>query len=112
MTWGIQTAASGQSAKIWPERGPDMQGRAEDIGGGFYRVLPHFIGLGTEPFPSRQRPGVVVDTLERLPLLGSQQFDCVYSAFHLTKALDWKAALREWWRLVKPGGHLCLYLPH
>ena len=30
----------------------------------------------------------------------------------LEHVVDYKATLAEWWRVVKPGGHLVLYLPH
>jgi ADP-heptose:LPS heptosyltransferase len=46
-----------------------------------------------------------------LSVFGDQQFDCVFSSHTLEHIEDYKAALLEWWRLVKPGGTLILYLP-
>ena len=38
--------------------------------------------------------------------------DFVYSSHTLEHVEDYKAALREWWRVVKFNGYLVLYLPH
>jgi ADP-heptose:LPS heptosyltransferase len=38
--------------------------------------------------------------------------DAVHSSHLLEHVEDYKAALKEWWRVIKPGGHLVLYLPH
>jgi ubiquinone/menaquinone biosynthesis C-methylase UbiE len=38
--------------------------------------------------------------------------DFVYSAHLLEHVQDFESALREWWRVIKPGGYLVLYLPH
>jgi SAM-dependent methyltransferase len=41
----------------------------------------------------------------------SEQFDFVYSSHCLEHMRDAKAAIREWWRLVRPGGHLFIIVP-
>jgi ADP-heptose:LPS heptosyltransferase len=38
--------------------------------------------------------------------------DFVYSSHTLEDQEDTVGTLREWWRVVKPGGYLILYLPH
>lgn len=38
--------------------------------------------------------------------------DAVFSSHLLEHIENTEAALTEWWRVLKPGGHLCLYLPH
>jgi ADP-heptose:LPS heptosyltransferase len=38
--------------------------------------------------------------------------DFVFSSHLLEHLVDYEAALAEWWRVIKPGGYLCLYLPH
>src|SRR5688572_21561437 len=40
-----------------------------------------------------------------------EQFDYVYSSHCLEHMRDPRAALREWWQLVKPGGHLFFIVP-
>jgi len=44
--------------------------------------------------------------------LPDDQFDFVYSSHTLEHMSDVTVALRNWWRVVKPGGFLLLYLPH
>lgn len=41
----------------------------------------------------------------------SKQFDFVYSSHCLEHMRDPKGALHQWWRLVKPGGHLFFLVP-
>lgn len=40
-----------------------------------------------------------------------EQFDFVYSSHCLEHMRDPRAALREWWQLVRPGGHLFFIVP-
>ncbi|MCP4584279.1 MAG: methyltransferase domain-containing protein [candidate division Zixibacteria bacterium] len=40
------------------------------------------------------------------------EFDFVHSSHTLEHMVDSQVALRNWWRVVKPGGYLILYLPH
>jgi SAM-dependent methyltransferase len=44
--------------------------------------------------------------------LADASFDYVYSSHCLEHIPDVKLALRNWWRVLKPGGFLLLYLPH
>lgn len=41
-----------------------------------------------------------------------EYYDFVYSSHLLEHMLDVKRSLRNWWRVLKPGGYLILYLPH
>lgn len=38
--------------------------------------------------------------------------DFVFSSHNLEHLADWKVATREWYRVLKIGGNICLYLPH
>jgi len=40
------------------------------------------------------------------------EFDFVYSSHTLEHMANVEVALKNWWRVVKPGGYLILYLPH
>jgi ADP-heptose:LPS heptosyltransferase/SAM-dependent methyltransferase len=55
------------------------------------------------------RRGNVVLGPHRIP---DASCDAVFSSHLLEHIEDTEAALTEWWRVVKPGGHLVLYLPH
>lgn len=40
------------------------------------------------------------------------EFDFVYSSHTLEHMADTGVALKNWWRVLKPGGHLIIYIPH
>ena len=44
--------------------------------------------------------------------LEDESFDFVYSSHLLEHVPDCELALTNWWRVLKPGGYLLLYLPH
>jgi len=44
--------------------------------------------------------------------LKAESFDYVYSGHTLEHMTDESLALKNWWRVVKPGGYLILYIPH
>ena len=44
--------------------------------------------------------------------LEDESFDFVYSSHLLEHLPDCEVALQNWWRVLKPGGYLILYLPH
>ena len=48
---------------------------------------------------------------ESLAGLKNVEFDFVYSSHTLEHMENVQAALNNWWRVVKPGGYLILYLP-
>jgi catechol 2,3-dioxygenase-like lactoylglutathione lyase family enzyme len=49
---------------------------------------------------------------QHLTGLADGSFDFVYSSHTLEHIPDPEAALRNWWRVLKPGGFLLLYVPH
>jgi ADP-heptose:LPS heptosyltransferase len=57
-------------------------------------------------------PDVAVDSCERMEFLADGSADTVFSSHLLEHIVEYPAALNEWWRLVKVGGYLVLYLPH
>jgi ubiquinone/menaquinone biosynthesis C-methylase UbiE len=44
--------------------------------------------------------------------LEDESFDFVYSSHLLEHLPDVELAINNWWRVLKPGGYLLLYLPH
>ncbi|HEY2931164.1 MAG TPA: methyltransferase domain-containing protein [Acidobacteriota bacterium] len=115
MTWSIEKSQGNESRHVVWDLVPYMRGEALDLGCGPYKALPHFIGIDsckdTDIFGIQMRPDMKRD-VTKLPGLASGHYDCVYSSHTLEHVEDHVATLREWWRLVKVGGYLCLYLPH
>ena len=44
--------------------------------------------------------------------IDDNEFDFVYSSHLLEHLPDVNLSLRNWWRVLKPGGYLILFLPH
>ena len=116
MTWEINQPYKPESKKIVWEVAPYLRGRGIDIGAGSFKVLPQAIsvdnGCDNVMFGIPFSPDVKVSTAEDMTIFGSQSMDFVYSSHLLEHLENPDKALKEWWRLVKPGGVLVLYLPH
>jgi ADP-heptose:LPS heptosyltransferase/predicted SAM-dependent methyltransferase len=115
MVWRKDDPYKAESKKIVWEVAPFLRGRGLDIGAGDFKVLPHAISVDNchhAQFGLQIRPDVFVQDAADLSVFGSQSMDFVYSSHLLEHMADPAATLKEWWRLVKPGGYLVLYLPH
>ena len=77
------------------------QGRGLDIGYGGDPIMPEARGWDFEHGDAQLLKG-----------LDDASFDFVYSSHLLEHLPDCELALRNWWRVLKPGGYLLLYLPH
>lgn len=108
MTWTLETSNGNEAAKIRNELVPYTAGATLDIGCGPWRAFRHFIGIDEQA-----QPGVTLAMRgENLRQFATEEWDAVFSSHFLEHVVDFKAALAEWWRVIKVGGHLCLYLPH
>jgi predicted SAM-dependent methyltransferase/ADP-heptose:LPS heptosyltransferase len=106
MTWTLATSQGRESAKIRWSAMPYVQGVGLDIGCGEEKVFPHAIGLDEVPGTN------LCQDASDLAMVATGSLDFVYSSHLLEHIQDHEAALKEWWRVVKVGGHLVLYLPH
>lgn len=117
MSWSpdVNHGSGSETAKIRFDLIPYMRGRALDLGCGPTRAWPHFIGVDSGKdeglFGVQMKPGIR-DDVTKLSGLASGAYDTVFSSHTLEHIEDYQGALREWWRLLKVGGYLCLYLPH
>ena len=112
MTWSLANSKNDESSKIRWEIIPYFHGRVLDIGCGAYKCFPHFIGVDNGHHWGRMGVDVLCDAT-KLDLFAGQSVDTVYSS-HLLEHIHYDKVpevLREWCRLLKPGGHLILYLP-
>lgn len=109
--WTLENSKNDEASKIRWELVPFMFGRSLDIGCGAYKVFPHFIGVDSGKAWGRATADVLSEG-ESLDVFASQSCNCVFSSHLLEHIVDYGKALREWWRVLKPNGYLCLYLPH
>jgi len=77
------------------------RGHGIDIGFGGDLVVEGFRGWDAEDGDATFLEG-----------LDDEAFDTVYSSHCLEELPDPVTALRNWWRVLRKGGHLILYLPH
>lgn len=116
MVWRATDPQCAESMKILWELVPYTRGVGLDVGCGPSKAFPHFIGVDnrkdTQLFGIQMNPDITVPDASKMPIFSSEEWDFVFSSHLLEHLEDYKTALKEWWRLIKVGGHLCLYLPH
>jgi len=77
------------------------RGRGLDIGYGGDPVVPGVRGWDFEHGDATELRGVP-----------DSAYDFVHSSHLLEHVVDCERTLERWWRAVRPGGHLLLYVPH
>lgn len=92
---------------------PFTRGMGLEVGCGPHKAFPHFIGVDRLPntrlYGSPVQPDAVVKSVASLPGFTSSAWDFVFAPCHPEGNDEWGAP--EWWRLLKTGGHLCVYSP-
>lgn len=113
MTWRPEVPAdfAGETGKIRWRALPYLAGSGLDIGCGPWKVAPHAIGIDGQAAAGPGGPSLVMDCTD-LSVFSTNHFDFVFSSHFLEHVVDTAAVLQEFWRVIKPGGHLVLYLPH
>lgn len=90
-----------KTRRLWSQLETDiLKGRGIDIGSGPDPVTPD-----ARPFDREHGDANVISQHV------SDTFDFVFSAHCLEHMVDARAAILEWWKLVKPGGHLFVIVP-
>lgn len=114
MVWNISDPQGRESDKICSIAVPYLQGKCLDIGCGTSKVWPNLIGIDSCKDYGGQRPQSVdiVCQGEDLSIFANKSVDGVFSSHFLEHVVDYKKCLTEWWRVIKVGGYLVLYLPH
>jgi len=82
-----------------------------DLGNGKERPFQHTVGLRLRGTPGDVVPNVGVDSLYQLESVIDGSCDFVVAADVFPKCEDAPAALQDWLRVVKVGGHVCIYEP-
>lgn len=91
---------------------PYTRGRGIDVGSGPHRLFDHWTTVDSgKDFGGRRVADMHMDGGCPLPL-ADHSLDFVFSSHFLEHVVDFERALASWWRFIKPGGHLVLYLPH
>lgn len=113
--WRMDDPQGNEAAKIKYDIVPYTRGRGLDIGCGGFKAYEHFIGVDNmhhaQEFGWQYKPDMAIDDAMKLDVFASQSMDFVFSSHLLEHMPDPERTLREWWRVIKPGGYLVLYLP-
>jgi len=116
MTWRADAPQGNEAAKVQWDIVEYTRGKGLDLGCGPNKAFPHFVGVDSgkdsELFGLEMTPDVVVPDASDLSQFETHSQDFVFSSHLLEHLEDYAAALKEWWRVIRPGGHLVLYLPH
>jgi ADP-heptose:LPS heptosyltransferase len=110
MTWTADGPQEFESRKIKYLLPRYTRGRGLEIGCGMEKAFPHFIGVDNGHHFGRGAAEIVASA-DNLALFADESMDFVFSSHVLEHMADMEAALREWARVIKPGGYLCLYVP-
>lgn len=82
-------------------------GTGLDLGCGTEKIRGDAIGIDLHNSPSVD----IVADIRNLSMFEDQEMDYVFSSHALEDVPDPVPALREWKRVLKVGGNLCLYMP-
>lgn len=112
MVWRADGPMGDEAAKIRHLVVPYTRGKGLDIGCGQYKAFPHFIGVDSGKDYHGQGVTDIKSDGSDLSLFADGSMDFVFSSHFLEHVVDMDATLKEWWRVIRPKGHLVLYLPH
>lgn len=115
--WRPEDPQGDEAGKVKYDVVQYTRGVVLDLGCGPKKAFPHFIGIDsgkdTELFGIAMKPDLVVaDCADLSETIQDASVDAIFSAHLLEHIEDYRAALKDWWRCLKVGGHLVLYLPH
>ena len=115
MTWRATDPQGNESGKVKYDIVQYTRGEGIDVGCGPHKAFPHMVGVDSgkdaELFGIAMKPDVVCEDAAKLDCQ-TDSLDFVFSSHLLEHIQDTQAALTEWWRILKVGGYLVLYLPH
>jgi len=113
--WRIDDPQGDEAQKVKYDVVRWTRGTGLDIGCGPYKVWPHLIGVDNmhhaREFGWKMKPDIVSEA-HNLRVFSDNSMDFVFSSHTLEHIEDTARALSEWWRVIKPGGYLILYLPN
>ena len=117
MVWRADGPQGFESSKVKFDIVEYFKGDCLDLGCGPMKIFPAWNITGIDNnkdkvlFGTPANPDIFGD-VEKLNRIADASHDCVFSSHTLEHIEDYESALAEWWRVVKPGGVLILYLPH
>lgn len=116
MIWRATDKQGDEARKVVYDVVQYLRGTVLDLGCGPRKVLPHVVGvdscIDSQLFGIEIHPDVRVTSCTDLSDFVDECADAIFSSHLLEHIEDTEGALREWWKKLKVGGYLVLYLPH
>ncbi len=113
VTRGKNRPMPSETSKCRPRLARFCEGSGLDLGFGGDPIVPHAIGVDL-PAPYTavgKRPTQLAGDATRLVWIADGTLDFVFSSHLLEDFEDIGAVLREWLRVLRPGGRLILFCP-
>ncbi len=115
--WKADAPEGGETLKIHDTIAPFVFGHGADLGCGCWKLKVEktreasCLGIdgGFSPFACKEAD--LIADVANLTQFQDESFDYIFSSHTLEDMPYPEAVLMEWWRLVKVGGNLILYLP-
>ena len=117
MVWKADGPQGSEADKVRSDVVEFFKGRCLDLGCGPRKIFPSKDVVGVDNNKDALLFGIKTNpdmpgNVEKLDMFADGTMDTVFSSHTLEHVEDHVAVLREWWRLLKVGGYLVLYLPH
>ncbi|HUV65523.1 MAG TPA: methyltransferase domain-containing protein [Sedimentisphaerales bacterium] len=109
MTWTAQTSQGYEAQKCRYRIASYLRGTGLDLGAGDGKVCKEAIGIDIGGTAADIKLDLSED--RALGIFADGSFDYIFSSHCLEDFKCTEAILREWWRVIRPGGHLILYGP-
>ena len=108
--WSQKNSQGFESRKCRDRNLQYLQGKTIfDLGCGNEKVVPTAIGIDlVSPIANLQ---LDLSNSQSMLVFNADIADAVFSSHTLEHFYDTEGILRAWWRVLKPGGYLILYLP-
>ena len=109
MTWDAKLPEGNEMAKCRNRVASFIRGAGLDLGCAKSKVCETAIGIDN----AHKEADVRIDlgANDALRIFSDSAFDYVFSSHCLEDFLATNAILEEWWRVIRPGGHIILYSP-
>lgn len=109
MVWTPELSKGDETAKCRFHVASFLRGRGIDLGCGNEKIAPD--ALGVDLYGEEADIRLDLGAPDSLAMFADGGFDYVYSSHCLEDFKETRVILEQWWRLVRPGGHLILYGP-
>jgi len=109
MVWTPETSRGYEAQKCRYRVASFLRGRGLDLGAGQEKICSDAIGVDISGKAAEIKLDLSAD--HALGIFSDGAFDYVFSSHCLEDFKCTRAILEEWWRVIRPGGHLVIYCP-